>query len=100
MKDFRTLKLLDRLEKVFTSFDIDYKSMRKILQVKLTMDGRRIPTIFSQNAPKKDKETSNQYIKSLWIYVLFGLFMIPFLFIGDSYLFQMSLFYGIFTFLL
>ncbi|WP_226527058.1 hypothetical protein [Metabacillus niabensis] len=98
MKDFRTLKLLDRLEKVFTSFDIDYKSMRKILQVKLTMDGRRIPTIFSQNAPKKDKETSNQYIKSLWIYVLFGLFMIPFLFIGDSYLFQMSLFYGIFTF--
>ncbi|MCV9885063.1 hypothetical protein [Metabacillus halosaccharovorans] len=98
MKDFRTLKLLDRLEKVFTSFDIDYKSMRKILQVKLTMDGRRIPTIFSQNAPKKDKETSNQYIKSLWIYVLFGLFMIPFLFIGDSFLFQMSLFYGIFTF--
>lgn len=98
MKDFRTLKLLDRLEKVFTSFDIDYKSMRKILQVKLTMDGRRIPTIFSQNTPKKDKETSNQYIKSLWIYVLFGLFMIPFLFIGDSYLFQMSLFYGIFTF--
>lgn len=98
MKDFRTLKLLDRLEKVFTSFDIDYKSMRKILQVKLTMDGRRIPTIFSQNAPNKDKETSNQYIKSLWIYVLFGLFMIPFLFIGDSYLFQMSLFYGIFTF--
>lgn len=98
MKDFRTLKILDRLEKVFTSFDIDYKSMRKILQVKLTMDGRRIPTIFSQNAPKKDKETSNQYIKSLWIYVLFGLFMIPFLFIGDSYLFQMSLFYGIFTF--
>ncbi|WP_368659402.1 hypothetical protein AB3Z07_12590 [Metabacillus halosaccharovorans] len=98
MKDFRTLKLLDRLEKVFTGFDIDYKSMRKILQVKLTMDGRRIPTIFSQNTPKKDKETSNQYIKSLWIYVLFGLFMIPFLFIGDSYLFQMSLFYGIFTF--
>ena len=98
MKDFRTLKLLDRLEKVFTSFDIDYKSMRKILQVKLTMDGRRIPTIFSQNAPNKDKETSNQYIKSLWIYVLLGLFMIPFLFIGDSYLFQMSLFYGIFTF--
>ncbi|PMC35899.1 hypothetical protein CJ195_16705 [Bacillus sp. UMB0899] len=98
MKDFRTLKLLDRFEKVFTSFDIDYKSMRKILQIKLTMDGRRVPTIFSQNAPKKDKDDNNQYIKSLWIYVIFGLFMVPFLFMGDNYLFQMSLFYGIFTF--
>ncbi|WP_175639227.1 hypothetical protein [Metabacillus schmidteae] len=98
MKDFRTLKLLDRFEKVFTSFDIDYKIMRKILQIKLTMDGRRVPTIFSQNAPKKEKDDSNQYIKSLWIYVIFGLFMVPFLFMGDNYLFQMSFFYGIFTF--
>lgn len=62
------------------------------------MDGRRLPTIFSQNAKKKDKDTNNQYIKSLWIYVLFGLFMIPFILMGENYLFQMSLFYGIFTF--
>lgn len=98
MKNYRTLKLLDRFEKVFRSFDVDYKMIRKILQIKLTMDGRRVPTIFSQNAKKKDKENDNQYIKSLWIYVLFGLFMIPFLLMGDNYLFQMSLFYGIFTF--
>jgi ABC-2 type transport system permease protein len=98
MQDYRTLKLLDKFEKVFRSFGIDYKIMRKILQVKLTMDGRRVPTIFSQNAKKKDKETNNQYIKSLWIYVLFGLFMVPFMLMGENYLFQMSLFYGIFTF--
>ncbi|WNS77355.1 hypothetical protein RRV45_10345 [Bacillus sp. DTU_2020_1000418_1_SI_GHA_SEK_038] len=98
MQDYRTLKLLDRFEKVFSSFGVDYKIMRKILQVKLTMDGRRVPTIFSQNAKKKDKETNNQYIKSLWIYVLFGLFMIPFVLMGENYLFQMSLFFGIFTF--
>ncbi|WP_226669781.1 hypothetical protein [Metabacillus litoralis] len=96
MKDYRTLKLLDRFERVFNRFNIDYKTMRRILQVKLTMDGRRVPTIFSQNAKKK--ETSNQYIKSLWIYVLFGLFMIPFLLMGENYLFQMSIFYGVFTF--
>ena len=72
--------------------------MRRILQVKLTMDGRRVPTIFSQNAKKKDKEDNNQYIKSLWIYVLFGLFLIPFVLMGENYLFQMSLFFGIFTF--
>ena len=98
MQDYRTLKLLDRFEKVFSSFGVDYKIMRRILQVKLTMDGRRVPTIFSQNAKKKDKENSNQYIKSLWIYVLFGLFMIPFVLMGENYLFQMSLFFGIFTF--
>ncbi|WP_071394134.1 hypothetical protein [Bacillus tuaregi] len=98
MQDFRTLKLLDRFEKGFIRFGVDYPVMRRILQLKLTMDGRRVPTIFSQNANKKGKETSNQYIKSLWIYVLFGLFMIPFMLIGDNYLFQMSFTYGIFTF--
>lgn len=98
MQDYRTLKLLDRFERVFSSFGVDYKIMRRILQVKLTMDGRRVPTIFSQNAKKKGKESSNQYIKSLWIYALFGLFMIPFLLMGENYLFQMSLFFGILTF--
>jgi ABC-2 type transport system permease protein len=98
MQDYRTLKLLDIFEKLFRRYGIDYKIMRRILQVKLTMDGRRVPTIFSQNAKKKDKDTNNQYIKSLWIYVLFGLFMIPFIIMGENYLFQMSLFYGIFTF--
>lgn len=98
MQDFRTLLLLDRFERVFRGIGIDYKIMRKILQIKLTMDGRRVPTIFTQNAKKKEKDTSNQYIKSLWIYVVFGLFMIPFLLMGDNYLFQMSLFYGILTF--
>ena len=96
MEDFRTLKLLDRFERIFTRFGVDYKIMRKILQVKFTMDGRRVPTIFSQNSNQKEK--SNQYVKSLWIYVLFGLFMIPFILMGENYLFQMSLFYGIFTF--
>jgi ABC-2 type transport system permease protein len=98
MQDYRTLKLLDRFERVFISLGVDYQVMRRILQVKLTMDGRRVPTIFSQNAKKEDKEKNNQYIKSLWIYVLFGLFMIPFLLMGENFLFQMSLFYGIFTF--
>lgn len=99
MQDYFTLKLLDRFEKVFRGLGVDYRVMRKILQVKLTMDGRRVPTIFSQNAKKKDKEPTNQYIKSLWIYVLFSLFLLPFMFMGNNLLFQMSIVYGIFTFL-
>ncbi|MBD8027495.1 hypothetical protein H9636_12610 [Ureibacillus sp. Re31] len=97
MQDYRTLKILDRFEKVFSNLGVDYKVMRRILQVKLTMDGRRVPTIFSQNSGKQVKETTNQYIKSLWIYVFFGLFLIPFILLGNHYLFQMSIFYGIFT---
>jgi ABC-2 type transport system permease protein len=101
MQDFRTLKLLDRVKRIFTRFDVDYPTMRKILQVKLLMDRRRVPTIFNQSAKKKGKEhkDENSYMKSLWIYVLMGLFMIPFIIFGDNYFFQMSLVFGILTFL-
>ncbi|MGX6444276.1 hypothetical protein ACWM35_13800 [Neobacillus sp. K501] len=98
MQDYRTLKLLDRFERFFIRAGIEYRILRRILQVKLTMDGRRVPTIFTQNGKKKEKDANNQYIKSLWIYVLFGLFMLPFILMGENYLFQMSLFYGVFTF--
>ncbi len=101
MKDFPTLKLLDRFEKVFQHFGVDYKIMRKILQAKFTMDRRRVPTIFGQNANKKsnEKKERNQFLHSLWIYVFFSLFMIPIVIMGDSYIFQMSLFYGLITFM-
>ena len=46
MRDFPSLKLLDRFEKVFTSFGVDYPIMRKILQVKLIMDRRACPDYF------------------------------------------------------
>lgn len=99
MQDFPSLKLLDRFEKVFNRFGIDYRMMRKILQAKLVMDRRRVPTIFSQNN-KKDKKDKNHYIISLWIYVLFGLFLIPFTIMGDNYLFQMSIVFGMIVFFL
>ena len=96
MKDFPTLKLLDRFEKVFQRFGVDYSVMRKILQAKFIMDRRRVPTIFGQNANKKgnEKKERNQFLNSLWIYVFFSLFMIPIVIMGESYIFQMSLFYG------
>nr|WP_295972245.1 hypothetical protein [uncultured Bacillus sp.] len=101
MHDFPTLKLLDRFEKVFLRFGVDYKVMRKILQVKFLMDRRRVPTIFMQNTNKKkhEKKEKNQYLGSLWIYVLFSIFMIPLMIMGEQYLFQMSLVYGMITFM-
>jgi ABC-2 type transport system permease protein len=99
MKEFQTLRFLDFFQWVFTKQGIEYKILRKILQVKLTMDGRRVPTIFNQSN-KKQKEDSNRFIKSLWIYALYGLFLVPIMLMGNNYLFQMSLTFGVLMFII
>ena len=98
MDDFRTLRLLDQLRFLFIKMGIDYEMMRKILQIKLTMDERRVPTLFNQASTKKDKKYG--YIKSLWIYVLISLIFIPFIGFGDNYLFQMSITYAMIIFMI
>ena len=97
MRDIRILKVLDTFQSVFRKLNIDYTVMRKILELKLTMDQRRVPTILSQNTKKKE---GNQFLKSLWIYALYGLTLVPFVFLGDNYLFQISIITGIAMFIL
>lgn len=102
MEDFRTLKVVDRFKGLFEKMGVNYPIMRKILQAKLTMDQRRVPTIFNQSAKKKKgKKTKdgNGFIKSLWIYALIGLFTIPFVVFGTNYIFQMSIVFGILMFM-
>ena len=99
MKDFRTLKFLDLFKVFFEKMGVDYPVMRKILAVKLTMDGRRTPTVFNQQARKKNKPEENGFIKSLGMYVILSLFLIPIVVFGKNYLYQMSLFYGVVMFL-
>ncbi|MFC5601756.1 hypothetical protein [Sporosarcina koreensis] len=97
MHDFRTLAILSKFRRLFIKAGIDYDAMETILRMKLTMDGRRTPTIF--NGQKKKE--GNQFLKSLWIYGLYGLMVIPFLLFGeDHYIFQMSLVFGIIMFIL
>ncbi len=98
MTDFKTLLLLDKFRIIFIKLGIDYDMMRKILHVKLTMDERKVPTIFNQNKKKEDQKYG--YIKSLWIYVLFGLILIPLMSFGQNFLFQMSISYGMIIFLI
>ncbi|WP_339226055.1 hypothetical protein NSQ77_11185 [Oceanobacillus sp. FSL K6-2867] len=97
MSEIRILKMLDTFQPVFRKLNIDYSVMRRILELKLTMDQRRIPTILSQNTKKKE---GNQFLKSLWIYALYGLILTPFAFLGDNYLFQVSIMTGIAMFIL
>jgi hypothetical protein len=98
VKDFKALKFLDRFSAIFGKLGIDYKMMRKILKLKLTMDGRRIPTVMSGSA-KKEKEETNGFFKSLWTYALMGAITVPFLLMEGNYLFQMSAVFGILIFM-
>lgn len=92
MNDFVSLRILDRFRPVFQKLNIDYDVMRLILQLKLTMDSRRMPAIFSGSNVKKE---GNQFLKSLWMYALFGiLFLVPFLFLGNEFLFSLTIMFS------
>lgn len=99
MENFRTLKILDFFQKAFEKMGIDYGAMRKILQIKLMMDRRRVPTIFKQYQAKNKKE-GNPFYKLLWLYAFYGLTLIPFIVSGENYIFQMSIAFSITMFII
>lgn len=100
VKDFKYLKFLDLLKGIFSKLGIDYPIMRKILQIKLLLDSRRVATVLNNNTKKGLEEDKNNFIKSLWMYLIFGAFMVIFLFIPGNYLFTMSLIFSMFIFLM
>ncbi len=95
------LRFLDKFKSVFEKIGIEYDLMRKILQIKLIMDGRRVPTIIANSAKgQKENKGENNFKKSLWYYVVIGLFIIPFIVMGKNFIFQMSLTFGLLMFML
>jgi hypothetical protein len=71
MKEFKLLKFLDIFKGVYIRLGIDYEVMRRILQVKLTMDARRPTTIINNNA--KEKKDKNNFNMGLLMYAFYGL---------------------------
>lgn len=53
MKEFMSLKILDKFKGIINKFGFNYKIVRKILQIKLTLDCRKTPTLFNNNKPQK-----------------------------------------------
>ena len=100
MKELRILKLLDRFAFIFKMLGADYILMRKILEIKLIMDGRRVPTVLNNNKDAEGAKEKNHFIGSLWVYTLMGAITIPFILMGDHYIFQMSLVFGIYLFMI
>lgn len=97
MREFKSLQFIALFKRIFIRFGVDYDVMIMILKVKLTMDGRRVPTVFNEIGKKKE---GNQFLKSLWVYGLYSLLLVPFLFIGENYIFQMSTQFSIILFVL
>src|SRR5699024_9912753 len=95
MHDFIVLKILDMFRKPFEKYNIDYPLMREILYVKLLMDERREVTIFFDTEVKK----GNSFIRSLWLYALYGFIVLFFVF-GNAYMLQMSIIFGVAMFIL
>ncbi|HEY4389851.1 MAG TPA: hypothetical protein VGN02_00730 [Paenibacillus sp.] len=103
MYEPRFLRLLDRFQGIFTRLSIDYPVMRRILQVKLTMDARRVPTIVGKSKQSSDSsamDERNQFVRSLWIYAIYGALCSVFMWMGDDYFFQMSLTFGVLMFII
>jgi hypothetical protein len=97
MKEFKILKIMDIFRTVFEKLGYDYFILRKILQVKLTMDGRRVSTVFNNNK-KAAAESNNNFLKALGIYLLMGLMLIPFVLMKSNFIFQMSIVFAVLMF--
>jgi hypothetical protein len=98
MKDYKVLRFLDIFKKTFEKMEIDYKAMRRILAIKLLLDSRRVSTVLTNT--KKSEKDRNNFVSSLGMYLLFGIFMIPFIILGDNFLFQMNIVFGMIMFIL
>lgn len=98
MNDFWVLKLLDRLQGGFRRAGVDYKMLRSILQVKLTMDGRRTPTVLGTQ--KGSRGTEGSPLRVQWIYLLLGLMLILFVVPGSNFMLNMSVLFAVVMFMI
>lgn len=98
MKKFISLRILDKFKLIFEGIGIDYVKMRKVLELKLTLDSRRVPTIMENNKDYKDDE--NVFIKSLISYALIGLVVMFFMFLNIPLFVKMSISFGMIIFMI
>lgn len=96
MKDYKSLKLLDYFSFIFKKLDIDYTIMRKIIQLKLNLDERRVPTIINS----EEKKEGNFFMKSLFIYLLTGLLFMAIVMLDIPIFIKMSISIGAIIFML
>lgn len=95
MKDFVSLKVLDKFKFLYEKLGIDYDCMRLILSTKLTSDSRRDYTVLrSQNA----KVNSNNYKITLLIHAIVGFFMMFIILRSKNIFISMSIYFTVIVF--
>ncbi|MDO3410093.1 hypothetical protein QWJ34_10000 [Saccharibacillus sp. CPCC 101409] len=99
MEEYRILRALDRARPLFERMGVDYPAMRRILGLKLTLDGRRTSgaaalfggSMKSGGGPLKPKEQPAENAGSgriLFFYALYGGLSSLFLLTGGTYMLQ------------
>ncbi|MCC5912422.1 MAG: hypothetical protein JJT76_18550 [Clostridiaceae bacterium] len=96
MKDFRQLKILDKFQFFYKKLGVNYNIMRKILQIKLLMDQRRIPTVVMEGSDQQDE---NMFKKSLLMYGFMGLVIMLFILPDFPLFFKMNIVYAMMLFM-
>ncbi|MEW9095923.1 MAG: hypothetical protein AB2417_12650 [Clostridiaceae bacterium] len=99
MNESKVLKFVDKFKFLYTKFGVDYKTMRSILQIKLIMDGRRVPTVIN-NHKNNEEEQGNKFFKSLVSYFLLGIVLAILMIPKFNTMYQMTVFFGITMFML
>jgi len=75
MKEFTVLKILDKFKVLYIKFGVNYKIMRLILQIKLTMDGRRVSSIMKNNKKIDEDSDKNNYLYLLMTNAFMSIFI-------------------------
>lgn len=88
------LRITDVLASIYTLLGVDYKQMRTILKMKMTVDSRREAVLQGTgNTQKGEGEEKNQFFSSLWVYTLLSSFFIV-LFVYDNWVFQYTTYFS------
>lgn len=98
MKEFMSLKILDKFKGIINKFGFNYKIVRKILQIKLTLDCRKTPTLFNNNKPQK--EGKNYSLLSIGVNIFVGACCSLVFLFGNNIMFQMSLLFAMMMFMI
>lgn len=97
MKNFLILRILDLFKGIYTKLGVDYNIMRLIIQAKLTLDCRRVPTISEASVEGKEK---NYFYSSLFVYAILGVTFLPIILMSIDPRIKMSIYFSCFMILL
>ena len=97
MKNFLALRILDLFRGIYTKLGVDYNIMRLIIQAKLTLDCRRVPTM--SEGPIEGKE-KNYFYSSLIVYAILGVIFLPIILMNIYSRIKMSVYFSCFMILL